>query len=835
MSVETDWQTGEAHDATPERDANRDADRAVPDFSRESVVADYRLAFRSREASVLGRREALTGKAKFGIFGGGKELAQVAMARAFRRGDLRSGYYRDQTFLFAIGELTFQEFFAQLYADPDPEHDRASAGRQMNAHFATRFLEPDGSWRDLTRLYNVTADVSPTGSQMPRLVGLAYASKLFRELPELRELSHLSDNGNEIAWGTIGNASCAEGMFWEAINAVGVLESPMLLSIWDDEYGISVPNIRQITKSDLSQLLWGFQRSRDDIEGYDLYRVQGWDYPALIETYLQAAEIVRRSHVPAIVHVVEMTQPQGHSTSGSHERYKDPERLDWEHEHDCVRKMRQWMLEQGLAEADELDAMETEDKDWVREQQQAAWDAYREPIDEARDLVVSVTRELAEAVTGDGDGTAGSLREELEGLATGLQRKQAAFRRDVIATARDVLLAVRDQPLDDKTPRDRLHRWAEQERREGRERYGSHLVSETANSALEVTAVPPVYDEDPEILNGFEVLNRFFDQALARDPRFIAFGEDVGHLGDVNQGFLGLQEKYGVLRVSDTGIRECTILGQAIGMAMRGLRPLAEVQYLDYILYALQILSDDLATVRWRSHGRQMAPVIVRTRGHRLEGVWHAGSPMAGIVHLVRGIHVCVPRDMTRAAGFYNTLLASDDPGLVVEVLNGYRVKERLPSNLAEMKVPLGVPEVLREGSDVTLVTYGAMCRIALEAAEQLARTGIEVEVLDVQTLLPFDRHGRILESLKKTNRVIFTDEDVPGGASAYMLQQVLEEQGGYRWLDSEPRTVSSQPHRPAYGSDGDYFSKPNREDLFDAVYELMHECRPADFPVFWR
>lgn len=834
MSVETDWQTPpEAHESGSDREAGRDPDRAVPDFSRESVIADYRLAYRSREASLLGRREALTGKAKFGIFGDGKEVAQVAMARAFRRGDFRSGYYRDQTFMFAIGELTVREFFAQLYADPDPEHDRASAGRQMNAHFATRFLEPDGSLRDLTRCFNVTADVSPTGSQMPRLVGLAYASKLFRELPELRELSHLSHNGDEIAWGTIGNASCAEGMLWEAINAVGVLECPMLLSIWDDEYGISVPNIHQITKSDLSQLLWGFQRSRDDREGYDLYRVKGWDYPALVETYLQAAEIVRRSHVPAIVHVVEMTQPQGHSTSGSHERYKDQERLDWEEEHDCVRRMRRWMVEQGIAETDELDDMEREDKDWVREQQRAAWDAYREPIDEARNLVVSITRELAQAVGGDGSGA--ELRGELEGLAKGLQRKQAAFRRDVLATARDVLLAVREQPLDDETPRDRLRRWAEDERRAGRERYGSHLVSETGSSALEVTPVPPTYDDDAETLNGFEILNRFFDQALARDPRLIAFGEDVGQLGDVNQGFLGLQDKHGELRVSDTGIRECTILGQAIGMAMRGLRPLAEVQYLDYILYALQILSDDLACVRWRSHGQQMAPVIVRTRGHRLEGVWHAGSPMAGILHLVRGMHVCVPRDMTRAAGFYNTLLASDDPGLVVEVLNGYRIKERLPSNLAEMTIPLGVPEVLREGSDVTLVTYGAMCRIALEAAEQLARAGIEVEVLDVQTLLPFDRHGRILESLKKTSRIVFADEDVPGGTTGYMLQQVLEEQGGYRWLDSEPKTVSSQPHRPAYGSDGDYFSKPNREDLFDTVYELMHECRPAEFPVFWR
>jgi len=814
MSVETDLQ--------PSR-----TDDTVPDLSRESVIADYRIAFRSREASLLGRREALTGKAKFGIFGDGKEVAQVAMARAFRRGDFRSGYYRDQTFLFAIGELTIQEFFAQLYADPDPEADRASAGRQMNAHFATRFLETDGSLRDLTRLHNVTADVSPTGSQMPRLVGLAYASRLFRELPALQDLTHLSDGGNEIAWGTIGNASCAEGMFWEAINAVGVLASPLLLSIWDDEYGISVPNIHQITKCDLSQLLWGFQRSRGDDEGFDLYRVKGWDYPALCQVYLQAAEIVRRKHVPTIVHVVEMTQPQGHSTSGSHERYKDRERLEWEEDWDCLRKMREWMIEQGIADAAELDEMEAEDKSHVRDRQRTAWDSYRQPIDGAKETVLTLIGELAESTTDE------AFRGEVEELATALRRKPAAFRRDLIATARDALLAARSSSEDSSSAA--LRRWVEEERQAGRERYGAHLWSETERSALKVPAVAPVYSEDAETLSGFEVLNRLFDRALARDPRLIAFGEDVGQLGDVNQGFLGLQDTYGELRVSDTGIRECTILGQAIGMAMRGLRPLAEVQYLDYILYALQIMSDDLATVRWRSHGQQMAPVIVRTRGHRLEGIWHSGSPMAGILNLVRGIHVCVPRDMTRAAGFYNTLLASDDPGLVVEVLNGYRIKERLPSNLEEMKIPLGVPEVLREGRDVTLVTYGALCRIALDAVEQLARTGIEVEVIDAQTLLPFDRHGRIAESLRKTSRLVLADEDVPGGTTAYMLQKVLEEQGGYRWLDSEPRTVSAQPHRPSYGSDGDYFSKPNREDLFDAVYELMHECRPEDFPIFWR
>lgn len=806
----------------------------TPDLSRESVVADYRLAYRSRQASLLGRKEVLTGKAKFGIFGDGKEVAQVAMARAFRRGDFRSGYYRDQTFMMAVGELTLRQFFAQLYADPDPQHDPASAGRQMNAHFATHFLDEEGRFRDLTRLYNSSADVSPTGSQMPRLVGLAYASRLYRELPELAAgRERFSNGGEEVAWGTIGNASCAEGMFWEAINAAGVLKAPLLLSIWDDEYGISVPNIHQITKSDFSQLLDGFRRRSDSHgEGYDLYRVRGWDYPALLETYLMAAGIVRRSHVPAIIHVVEMTQPQGHSTSGSHERYKSDQRLQWEEEHDCLHRMRSWMVEQGLATEEELEAFEGEDEQRVKDEQKAAWEEYRQPIDEAKERVVELVRGVAEAASDEEDEGTG---ERLETLARKLERKGTAFRRDLLATAREALLATREAGQPEDGPRRELARWTEEERRRGEELYAEHLYSETSSGALGVEAVEPVYPDDAGSLNGFDLLNRAFDEIFARRPEVIAFGEDVGQLGDVNQGMAGLQDEYGELRVSDTGIRECTIVGQAIGMALRGLRPIAEIQYLDYVLYALQILSDDLATLRWRTAGRQKAPVVIRTRGHRLEGIWHSGSPMAGILHLVRGMYVCVPRDMTRAAGFYNTLLASDDPGLVVEVLNGYRIKERVPSNLAEMRVPLGVPEVIREGSDVTVVTYGALCRIALEAAEQLAETGIETEVVDVQTLLPFDRPGRIRESLQKTNRVVFLDEDVPGGTTAYMMQQVLEEQGAWCWLDSEPRTLSAKAHRPAYGSDGDYFSKPNREDVFDAVYELMHECRPADFPVFWR
>lgn len=832
----------------PETSDAADSPRA--NLSRDAVLADYRIAARSREASLLGRREVLTGKAKFGIFGDGKEVPQLAMARAFRKGDWRSGYYRDQTFMMALGLVSVEELFAQLYAHADAEADPSSAGRQMNAHFATRSLEPDGSWRDLTEQYNSSPDLSPTGSQMPRLVGLAYASRLYRELDSLQthRFRRFSDRGGEIAFGTIGNASCAEGMFWESVNAVGVLRSPMLLSIWDDGYGISVHNEHQITKQNLSELLWGFQRSRqegegrDAREGYDLYTVPGWDYPRLCETYLQAAEIVRREHVPAIVHVIELTQPQGHSTSGSHERYKSAERLAWEGEWDCNDRMRSWILAEGLAGEAELAEIEAEEKREVRDAQRRAWDAYRRPIDAERGAVVERIGRLAAALDG-------GAAEEVDEVRRTLERKQAPFRRDLLAAIRDAVLAARAgagggvttgvttgaatgaAAETAVTARDELVSWAERERQVNHERYGSHLYAEGERSALSVRPVGPVFGDDAPTLNGFEVLNHFFDEALARHPELIAFGEDVGQLGDVNQGFAGLQAKHGLLRVADVGIRETTIVGQAIGMALRGLRPLAEIQYLDYILYALQIVSDDLATLRWRSAGGQKAPVILRTRGHRLEGVWHSGSPMAGILGLARGVWLCVPRDMTRAAGFYGTLLAADDPGIVVEVLNGYRAKERLPRNVGDLRLPLGVPEVLRPGGDVTVVTYGAMVRIAQEAAEQLARLGIEVELIDVQTLSPFDRDGVILDSLRKTNRVVFADEDVPGGATAYMLQQVLEGQRGWAWLDSEPRTVSARAHRPAYGSDGDYFSKPSREDLFDAVYGLMHEAAPRRFP----
>lgn len=817
------------------RQAMPEEEREELVLTREGVVRDYRLCVKSREASLIGRKEVLTGKAKFGIFGDGKEVAQVAMARAFKKGDWRAGYYRDQTVMLALGALTLDQFFAQLYAHPDVEADPASAGRQMNAHFATRSLRADGSWRRLAERINCSADVSPTGSQMPRLVGLAYASRLFRELPELAELAEvhgLSHGGVEIAFGTIGNASCAEGMFWEAVNAAGVLRAPMLLSIWDDGYGISVSNEHQVTKQDLSALLSGFQRQAGSHDGLDLYTVRGHDYPELVETYLGAAEIVRRDGVPAVIHVIEMTQPQGHSTSGSHERYKSERQLEWEAEYDCIRQMRLWMEASGIATAAELDAWEQEDRAAARDAQRRAWDAYRAGIDAERDRVVALLGDLAAACGEAGDADA---RSEIESVARRLGRKQAAFRRDVLAAAHEALLAAHERVGErDLAARRELADWRAEQEPVNRRRYGSHLYAEGDRSALAVPEIAPEYAADAPEVNGFEVLNACFDAALAREPRLIAFGEDLGKLGDVNQGFLGLQERYGERRVADVGIRECTIVGQAIGMAMRGLRPLAEIQYLDYVLYALQILSDDLATLRWRTVDGQEAPVIVRTRGHRLEGIWHSGSPMAALLALLRGMWICVPRDMTRAAGMYNTLLRAGDPALVIEVLNGYRIKERLPANVGELTVPLGVPEVLREGGDVTVVTYGACCRIAAEAADQLARTGIEVELIDVQTLLPFDRPARILESLKKTNRILFLDEDVPGGASAFMLQRVLEEQGGYAWLDAPPVTLTAQPHRPAYGSDGDYFSKPNREDVFRAVYELMHEGEPGRFPRFY-
>ncbi len=793
-------------------------------ISAADVLRDFSLAVQSRQASLIGRREVLSGKAKFGIFGDGKELAQIAMAKAVRPGDFRTGYYRDQTFMFAIGATTIQQFFAQLYAHADVMAEPNSAGRQMNSHFATRLLNDDGSWRDQTQQFNSAADLSPTASQMPRLVGLGYASRLYRELDDLRHMTTFSRNGNEVAFGTIGNASTAEGHFWETVNAIGVLRLPVVLSIWDDEYGISVPNVHQITKGNLSEILAGFRREAEGEPGYEIFTVKGWDYPALVETYARAADLARDEHVPVILHVIEMTQPQGHSTSGSHERYKTPERLAWEQEYDCLRKMRQWIIEQRIAPPGELDNIERNAEKLVENFRSKAWQAFTRPIYDER-LEAAGLMEAIEVTSPQAEAVAAVRRR--------LLAKDAPLRRDVLSGVAEVLTLTRGEPRQPDTPVGRLLAWQQGQLATNRERYSSHLYSRSAESPLRVAEVKPVYAADARQVPGAQILNAAFDAMLARDPRVVAFGEDVGLLGGVNQTWAGLQKKYGALRVSDTGIREATIVGQAIGLALRGLRPIAEIQYLDYLLYGLQILSDDLASLHWRTRGGQKAPVIISTRGHRLEGVWHAGSPMAAVLNLLRGVHVCVPRDMTQAAGFYNTLLRGDDPGLVIEVLNGYRLKEHMPANIGEVTVPLGVPEVLREGGDITLVTYGASCRIAVEAAEGLAAVGIGVEVIDVQTLLPFDRHGRILESLRKTSRVAFLDEDMPGGTTAYMLREVLETQGGFAWLDAEPRTIPARPHRPAYGSDGAYFSKPNAEDVFTVLYDMMNEASPARFPRF--
>ncbi len=791
-------------------------------LSREEVLHDYRLAVLSREASRLGYQEVMLGKAQFGIFGDGKEVPQLAWARAFRKGDWRTGYYRDQTFMMALGIWTLENFFAQLYGHADVNLDPACGGRNMNNHFGVRLLNPDGTWKPQTEHYNVVADVSPTGSQMPRLVGLALASKLYREIEDLHALTQFSRQGNEVAWATIGNATCAEGMFWETLNAIGVLQVPAVISVWDDEYGISVPNEYQLTK-DLYQMLQGFQRQGPDDRGFEVRQVKGWDYPALVEAYQEASRIAREEHVPVILHVVELTQPSGHSTSGSHTRYKSRERLEWEAEHDGLRRFRAWIVEQGLASDEELTALEKAAKKEVRQalkRAHAAFVALRQR--EAAELV-RLLEQAAQQYPAAAE-TLAALKGEVLAL-------DVPYRYATLGVVRRALMALREAPDAVRAP---LIRWRKQVEAGGRQDYSTYLYSPWPSAATQVAEIKPTYAPDAPELAGFEVLNKFFDLVLARDPRVVAFGEDVGHLGGVNQAFRGLQAKYGKWRVMDTGIREATILGQAIGLALRGLRPIAEIQYLDYLLYALQIMSDDLATVLWRSAGGQKAPVIVRTRGHRLVGIWHSGSLMAGLIHLVRGMHVLVPRDMTRAAGFYNTLLQGDEPGIVVEVLNGYRLKEKLPSNLGEFTVPLGVPEVLRPGRDVTLVTYGAMVRIVMKAAEALAQVGIDAEVIDVQSLLPFDVRGVIVESLRKTNRVVFLDEDVPGGTTAYMLQEVLEKQGGYQWLDSPPLTIPAQPHRPAYGFDGDYFSKPNVDQIFYQVYRLFHEVNPRRWPLFF-
>jgi 2-oxoisovalerate dehydrogenase E1 component len=785
-----------------------------PEKKIASILADFRLACESREASLLGRKEVFLGKAKFGIFGDGKEIAQIAMAKVFRDGDFRAGYYRDQTFMLAIGELTLEQYFAQLYAHPDVVADPASAGRLMNGHFATRMLDENGKLKELSKLKNSSSDISPTAGQMPRLLGLAYASKLFRENPELAKYKNLSNNGNEIAFGTIGNASTSEGLFFEAINAAGVLQVPMLTSVWDDDYGISVPNEYQTTKGSISKALAGFQRNLAD-KGFEILTVKGWDYNALVETYLKAEKICREEHVPVIVHVDEMTQPQGHSTSGSHERYKSKERLKWEGELDCIRKLREWVIDQNFATAEEMDRIEKEAKARAKRARDNAWKAFMDDMNVDHQSLLKI---LTEAAAGN---------EAIEDIRRTLFETINPMRFDDQKAAK---IAFRHLINSDLPVRAELAEWIHRTASENLERYSSHLYSQSEYSAMKVQHVDPVFTDNSQIVDGREVLRACFEAALQRDPLVIAFGEDVGKIGDVNQGFAGLQKTFGELRVTDTGIREVTIMGQGIGAALRGFRPIAEIQYLDYLIYALQTLSDDLACLQYRTRGGQKAPLIIRTRGHRLEGVWHAGSPIGMILGSLRGIFLLTPRSMTQAAGMYNTMLRSDDTAMIIECLNGYRLKERIPDNIGEFTVPLGVPETLREGSDVTIVTYGSMCRIVMEAADELAKFGISVEVIDVQTLLPFDINNTIVDSVKKTNRVIFADEDVPGGASAYMMQKVLEEQGAYQFLDSRPRTIAAKEHRPAYGSDGDYFSKPNAEEVFDVVYELMSEADPSLF-----
>jgi pyruvate/2-oxoglutarate/acetoin dehydrogenase E1 component/TPP-dependent pyruvate/acetoin dehydrogenase alpha subunit len=783
----------------------------------KEILADYRLACESREASLLGRKEVFMGRAKFGIFGDGKEVAQLAMAKVFRPGDFRAGYYRDQTFMFAIRELTLQQYFAQLYAHTDVTAEPASAGRLMNGHFATRMLDEQGKLKDLTKLKNSSADISPTAGQMPRLVGMAYASKLFRNNPELKQFRTLSDNGNEIAFGTIGNASTSEGMFFEALNAAGVLQIPMLVSVWDDNYGISVPQEYHTTKGSISKLLAGLQRTADE-KGFEIITVKGWDYPSLVTTYQRAASICREEHVPVLIHVEEMTQPQGHSTSGSHERYKPAERLEWEAAFDCIRKMREWIIEEVLVLPEELDAIEAEAKQAAKAAKEKAWKAFNEEIQaDQKSLLAILSRALAHPRFGA----------EISRVKENLEKTLNPVKLDAVRAARKAVRLLRN----DGPERMEITQWINHALKRVADQYSSHLYSQSAESALNVKEVLPVFSETSPEVDGREVVRACFDAALSRDPRVFAIGEDVGKIGDVNQGFAGLQEKYGVWRVTDTGIRECTIIGQGIGAALRGLRPIAEIQYLDYLLYALQIMSDDLACLQYRTKGGQKAPLIIRTRGHRLEGVWHSGSPIGMILHSLRGIYVLVPRNMTQAAGFYNTMLQSDDAALIIECLNGYRLKERLPDNISEFTVPLGKPEILREGTDITVVTYGSMCRIVMEAAAELADLGISCEVIDVQTLLPFDSNHIIVESLKKTNRVVFADEDVPGGATAFMMQQVLEVQDGYRYIDSKPVTITAKEHRPAYGSDGDYFSKPNSDEVIEKVYALMHEVDPERFP----
>lgn len=789
-------------------------------FSKEAIISDYQLAVESREASLIGRKEVFMGKAKFGIFGDGKEIPQIAMAKFFQNGDWRSGYYRDQTFMMAIGQLTTQQFFAQLYAHTNVEADPASAGRMMNGHFATRFLNDRGEWLTQTDKKNSSADISPTAGQMPRLLGLGYASKLYRNNPDLNEFQDFSINGNEVAFGTIGNASTSEGHFWECMNAAGVLQVPLVMSVWDDAYGISVPQKFHTVKESISEALGGFQRTQNK-PGFEIFTVKAWDYVGLIKTYSKAIELARNEHIPCLIHVQEVTQPQGHSTSGSHERYKSKDRLDWEKKHDCILKMREWMIDEGYVDDERLELIEKDAKIKAKAARDTAWKAY----------TLEVKTDLNESLSLIDKVAISSGEKSIDSLTTEIRKELNPEKSHVIGMVKKVLRMVRNQNLPEIAL---LKKWLLDKEEIYSFQYNSQLYSNSKNAAINIPTVKAEYDEEAQLVDGREILNACFNSLFSNDPRIIAFGEDVGKIGDVNQGFAGLQEKFGEWRITDTGIRETTIIGQGIGTALRGLRPIAEIQYLDYLLYALQTLSDDLSTLRYRTFGGQMAPLIVRTRGHRLEGIWHSGSPMGMILNSLRGMYVLTPRNMTQAAGFYNTLMQSDDPALVIESLNGYRLKERIPKNLDEFTLALGEPEILREGSDITLVTYGSSCRIVYEAANQLEEVGIKAEVIDVQSLIPFDIPGLVVQSIEKTNRIVIVDEDVEGGASAYMLQQVLEKSNGYYHLDSKPITITGKNHRPAYGSDGDYFSKPSVEDVFDGVYSMISESDPENYPSIY-
>ncbi len=796
------------------------AELSFDDF-KAIVIDDYRIAYQSRQASLIGRREVLTGKAKFGIFGDGKEVAQLAMAKVFRKGDWRAGYYRDQTFMFATGMSNLPEFFSQLYANPDINEDPSSGGRQMNCHYATRFINEDGSWKNQLESKNCSSDMSTTGGHMPRLLGLAFASKLYRQNPELHGNTKFSVNGNEVAFGSIGNGATSEGIFLETFNAAGVLQVPMAISIWDDAYAISVPASIQTTKEDISEALSGFQRE-PGTNGFEIFKVRGWDYVALCETYERAIKVCREEHVPVLIHVVEMTQPQGHSTSGSHERYKGKDRLAWENEHDCMVQMRNWMLESAIINEEEITALESEAKKYVRDCQREAWNKISDKIKSDIDEAVALLNELTHV---------SAFNSELQEITTALLECVDPGRKDSVSAARKALRLTVSETSDERAA---LSEWLELEMEKAYERYNSKLFSNSQLSPLKVPEVPAIYAEDGNTVDGREVLNACFDANFERDKTIVAFGEDVGAIGDVNQGFAGLQAKYGTMRITDTGIRESAIIGKGLGLAIRGLKPIAEIQYVDYVLYALTVLSDDLASLSYRTAGGQKAPVIVRTRGHRLEGIWHSGSPMGVILNAMRGVHVCVPRNMTQAAGMYNTLLRGDEPAIVIESLNGYRLKEKMPANVGDFTVPLGKAEIMREGSDVTVVSYGSTLRVVQEAAVELEKLNINIEIIDPQTLYPFDIDNVCGNSLFKTNKLLVVDEDLPGAASAYILQKIIEAQKGYYALDAPPRTVSARDHRPPYGSDGDYFTKPSVDDVVEAVYKMMSDSNPTKYqPIY--